>query len=95
MRRRIARHLKLQQRLLADDRLVQQHVVEHRTERVARIGVRGSHLDGLGDRDPQRTGPVVGVLGQLTANGGDVRGRAVDLRAKGLDHEPAVGLRVV
>ena len=93
--RGVTRHLKLQQCLLADDGLVQEHVVEHRAERVAGVCVHGSHLDGLGDRDPQRTGPVVGVLGQLTADCGHIRRGSVDLRAEGLDHEAAVGLCVV
>ena len=93
--RGVAGHLELEQGLLADHRLMQQHVIEHRAERVARVGVGGSDLDGLGDRDAEGPRPVVGVLGELAADRGDIRGRPVDRGAEGLDHEAAVGLGVV
>ena len=53
----------LQQRLLADDRLVHQHVVEHAAERVARVRVGGGDGDGLGDGDAEAA-VVVRVLGE-------------------------------
>ena len=43
----LARDFHLLERLLADDRLVQQHVVEHRPERVVRVVVRRGVLDGF------------------------------------------------
>ena len=91
----LAGHLELQQRLLADDGLVQQHVVEHRAQCVAGVvGLRGD-LDSLGDRDAERAG-VVGVLGQVAAAGfGQVARRAVHLAAEGPHQHAAVGLLVV
>jgi hypothetical protein len=59
----VAGHLQLQHGLLADDGLVQQHVVEHRAQRVLGVVVPGRHLHRLADGDAQRAG-VVGVLGQ-------------------------------
>ena len=53
----------LQQRLLADDRLVQQHVVEHAAEGVPGVGIGGGHRHRLGDGDAEAAG-VVGVLGE-------------------------------
>ena len=44
----------LEQRLLADDRLVQQHMVEHRAEGVPGGGILDRHGDSLGDRDAER-----------------------------------------
>ena len=45
--------LHLQQRLLPDDRLVQQHVVEHRAKRVAGVRILRGDLDRLGDGNSQ------------------------------------------
>ncbi len=50
----LAGELHLQRRLLPDHGLVQQHVVQHGAERVVGVIARGGHLDGLGDRDPER-----------------------------------------
>ena len=85
----------LQQRLLADDRLVHQHVVEHAAERVVDRRVLRRDLDGLADRDAERPGGVR-VLGQDRAPGlGQVRRARVHGAAERLDHHPAVGLLVV
>ena len=48
-----AGELHLRERLLADDRLVQEHVVEHAAERVGRVLAPRRVLDRLGDRDPE------------------------------------------
>ena len=53
----------LEQGLLADHRLVQQHVVEHAAEGVPRLRVGGGDRDRLGDGDAEAAG-VVGVLGE-------------------------------
>ena len=85
----------LQEGLLADDRLVQEHVVEHAAQRVAHLGVLGRHLDGLGDGDAQRAGVVL-VDGQVgPAALGQRRGRAVHDAAEGLHHHAPVRLLVV
>ena len=47
-----------------------QHVVEHAAQRVAGLGVRGGHLDGLGDGDAQRPGAVGIGLEDGPAGGG-------------------------
>src|SRR6266446_3685396 len=49
----IAGHFELGDRLLADDRLVQQYMVQHAAERVFGVGVLGGDLDRLADRNPQ------------------------------------------
>jgi hypothetical protein len=49
----VAGGLELRQRLLADHRLVQQHVVEHRPEGVLRVVALRGDLDGLGDGDAE------------------------------------------
>ena len=53
-----ARELHLGQRLLADDGLVQEDVVEHASERVGRVLPPRSVLDRFGDRDAQAPGRV-------------------------------------
>ena len=88
-------HLQLQQRLLADHRLVQQHVVEHAAQRVAGVVAPQRRLDRLRDRDAQRPGRV-GVLGEHRAAGlGEVRRAGVQGGAVDLHHRAARGLLVV
>ena len=88
-------HRQLQQRLLPDHGLVQQHVVEHAAEGVVGVGALRGDLDRLADRDPQRAGGV-GVLGEDRPAGlGQVARARVHDAAEGLDHDPAVGLLVV
>ncbi len=85
----------LEQRLLADDRLVHQHVVEHAAQRVVGRRVLRRDLDRLADRDAQRPGRV-GVLGEDGAPGRrQLRGTGVHGAAERLDHHPPVGLLVV
>ena len=86
------RQLELGDRLLPDHGLVQQHVVEHRAERVVALRVLGSDLDRLGDRDAERAGRVVGLR---AAGLGEVARRAVHGRAPRLHHRAPVGLLVV
>ena len=59
-------HGQLAQGLLADDGLVQDHVVEHASQRVADRRVGGRHRDRLGDGDAQRAW-MVGVVRQQAA----------------------------
>ena len=54
----VARHLHLLDRLLADHRLVEADVVEHRAERVVRALVAGRDLDRLRDGYAERAGRV-------------------------------------
>ena len=49
----LTRHLHLLLRLEPDHRLMEQHVVQDAAERIVRVVVRGRHLDGLADRDPE------------------------------------------
>ena len=88
----LAGHRHLRDRLLADDRLVQAHVVEHRAKRVVGVVALGGDLDGLGDRDPKRPRRMarVGLAGLR-----QIRRRAMDGRAPGLDHRAAIWLLVV
>ena len=50
--------LELRERLLADDGLVHQDVVEHAAERVPGVGAAAGRLDGLADRDAEGAGRV-------------------------------------
>ena len=61
--RRLAGHAHLLDRLLADDGLVQEHVIEHRPERVLRVVAGRGVLDRLADRHAQRA-RAVGRLGR-------------------------------
>ena len=90
-----AGHLHLLHRLQADDGLVQQHVVQHRAERV--LGVLALHrdLDGLGDRDAERSGVVRCALEHTAAVGGLGRRRRQAARAEGLHERAPVRLLVV
>ena len=64
----VARHLHLHERLLADDGLVQQHVVQYAAQAVARVvGVLYGCLDRLGDRQPE-VARAVGIVGQSAAS---------------------------
>ena len=67
-------------------------MVEHRPERVVRIGVLRGHLDRLGDRDPERAG---GVLALRAAGLRDLARRTVNRRPPDLHHRAAIGLLVV
>ena len=61
--------------LQTDDRLVQQHLIEHAAEHVAVAGGRGGDLDGLADRAAERAGRA-GVLGEDATADLRLRGRA-------------------
>ena len=60
--RLLACHGHLFDRFLADDGLVKQDEVEHRPERVLRARMGHGVLDGLADRDPERTRMVRHVV---------------------------------
>jgi len=78
---------------LANNCLMQEHVVQHRTEPVFLFPVGFSRdFDRFGDGDAERTG-VIGVLFQVAAPDFCVLGRAWEnLRAVGLHDDAAVGL---
>jgi hypothetical protein len=59
----VTRHLQLQDGFLAEDGLMQQHMVEHRTERVFGVVALSGQLDRFADHDAQAAG-VIGALGQ-------------------------------
>ena len=81
--------------LLTDDRLVQQHVVEHRAERIFRVVARGCVLDGFGYREAEAAW-ALGVLGQRGAAGVRVgAGARDDLGAPRFHEDPPVRLLVV
>ena len=85
----IARQGELLLRLLADDGLVQQHVVQHRSQAVLGILATGRLFHGLGDCQTERAG-IVRILGQGIAAGlGQVRRAGQNLGAPGLHHRPA------
>ena len=85
-------------RLLAlqtDDRLVQQHLIEHRAEHITVALVRGRDLDRLGDRAAERAAGVRVVREDRAACLGGVRGRGRHVRAEGLHDRLAVGLLLI
>ena len=89
---RLARHLHLRDRLLADHRLVQADVVEHRPERVVRVLGLAATSTASEIAIPR----LPGIVLCLRAAGlGQIGGAAVDGCAPGLDHRLAVGLLVV
>ncbi len=91
----VARVGHLQQRLLADHGLVQQHVVEHAAERVVARLVLRRHLDRLADGDAEAARVVRRVGEDLSTRLGQAGGAAVHGRAERLHHRAPVGLAVV
>ena len=90
--RPVAGHLHLLDRLDADHRLVDQHVVEHAAERIVGVGVLGGDLDRLGDGDAEAARRVR-VLREDGAAGVGLVARAGDAGgAIGLHQRPAIGL---
>jgi hypothetical protein len=88
----LAGHLHLDHRLLADHRLVEEDVIQHRAKRVVRLLVASRDLDRLRDRDSKRSGVVLGLGAARLGLGGWA---AVNRCAPGLHHRAAVGLLVV
>ena len=82
----VAHLLELLLGFLADDGLVQQHMVQHRTERVIGVGARGRFFHRLGDGNTQAA-LVFRVVGQDAAAGLGKVGRAGEhFGAPGLHH---------
>jgi hypothetical protein len=69
---------------LPDHGLVQQHVIEHRSERVVAVLARHGVPDGVTDGESERAG-VIGLVDR----------RGDDLRAPGLHHHAPVGFLLV
>ena len=91
----LVHHGHLQERLLADDGLVHQDVVQDAAQAVAGGRVGGRHHDGLGYGHPQRPG-VAGVGGQQAPPVlGGLRRAGVDRGPPHLHHRLAVGLLAV
>src|SRR5262249_11778729 len=88
-------HRELLDRSLADDRLVQQHVVEHAAERVPGGRVGAGDLDRLADRDAEAAGRVRVLLKYGAPGRGDVGRAGVHGRPVRLHEQPAVRLLVV
>src|SRR5215472_13675826 len=88
----IAGHLQLSQGLLPDDRLVQQHMVEHTAERIFRIGVLRGDLDGLADRDPQAARRIWATDEDLSPRLGLTAGARYALGAPTFHQRFAIGL---
>ena len=82
-------------RLQTDDRLVQQHLIEHAAEHVAVAGGRGGDLDGLADRAAERSGRVRVLLKNFPADVCRVGRRRRDARAVGAHDLAAEGLLLV
>ena len=93
--RRLAGHPHLLDRLLADDRLVQEDVVEHRAEGVLRVVAGRGVLDGLADRHPERARAVGRLAEDRPAVVRRQRRAGHDLRAVRLHQDPPVRLLVV
>src|SRR6266540_2260461 len=88
-------HFHLRQRLLPDDRLVQQHVIEDAAERVRRVVTARRVLDGLRDRDAEAAGRVRKLLEDRAPALRVLRRARDDLRTPRLDHRPPERLLVV
>ena len=91
----VAGHLELRHRLQADHRLVRQHVVQHRAQRVLGVVVGGGDLDRLGDGDAEAARMVLRLLQDRAPGLRLGRGRGDAARAVGLHQRAAVGLLVV
>ena len=91
-----AGHLHLCDRLLPDDGLVQDHVVQHAAQAVAGVlRVLQSHLHGLRDRQPEASRAVGVAFERCAARGGDCAGRRDALGAPRVHHQPPVGFLFV
>ena len=89
------RNLHLLLCFLSDDRLVQEHVVEHAAERVLRVVAFRGVFDGFGDRDAEAARRV-GRFRQNPPPGlRQLRGARHDVGAVGLHHDAPVRLLVV
>src|SRR6185437_10573225 len=90
-----AGHPHLLDGLLADDRLVEQDVVEDGPQGVLGVLTGRGVLDGLADGHPERTGAVGSRSEYGPAVVGGWRGAGHDLRAVRLHEDPPVRLLVV
>ena len=93
--RRLAGHAHLLDGLLADDRLVQQHVVQHGPEGVLRVVAGRGVLDRLADRHAERARAVRRLAEDRAAVVRRQRRAGHDLGAVRLHQDPAVRLLVV
>ena len=81
--------------LETDDRLVQEHLVQHGAEHVAVAGVGDGDFDSFGNRAAERTGRAGEFGKNLAADLGFVGRRGRDVRAVGTHHFTAEGLLFV
>ena len=87
----IVDHGKLLPTFLADDRLVETDMVQHRTERVVGVGVRSCILDRLRDCNPQRTRGIRVLFQNCPAGIGLGAGTRDTLRPPDMHHRFPVG----
>jgi hypothetical protein len=88
----IAGHLELGHRLLANDGLVQQHVIKDAAEGVFRVGVLRGYFDRLADGDPQAPRRIRMFRQVLPPGICFIAGARNALGAPGLHQRLAVGL---
>src|SRR5439155_10803517 len=88
-------HLHLRERLLADDRLVQEHMIENAPKRVRRVLAPRCVLDRLRDRDPEAAGRLGELLEDRAPALRVLRGTRDDLGAPRLNHRAPERLLVV
>ena len=82
-------------RLQTDDRLVQQHLIEHAAEHVAVAGVRYRDLHGLRDRAAERAGRAGELLEDLAPDVRRIGRGGRHLRAVGAHHLAAERLLLI
>ena len=82
-------------RLQADDRLMQQHVVQHAAQRIADALLRDGRFHGLADGDAQAAGAVGILLQNRPAAMRFHRGAGDHVAAPDMHHHPPVRLLMV
>ncbi len=93
--RGVVGHGQLLHAFLADDGLVQEHVVEHAAQRILGVFALYGQFHGLGDRDAEGAGAIRIVGEDGTADFRCVTGAGGHLCPKGFHHRAAIGLLIV
>ena len=88
-------HLHLLLGLQTDNRLMESHMVQHRTQTVFTVGGGAGQLHGFGNSRPQR--PLIIWMGSqnIFSGAGGHRGGGGHLSPEGLHDAPAVGLLLI